>query len=149
VLKEYVVPMSAQNPPLTRTITGFFQELGAEIEEYSAEQVVVALNIEARHMNIASNLHGGVIASLMDVAMGQAATYSPKDEERYLAMTLSLNVNFCAPAKAGSRVRAVARRRSGGHKISMVACDLHDEQGQLLAFGEGVFKRGVLWADLP
>ena len=49
----------------------------------------------------------------------------------------------------GSRVRAVARCRSKGHKIFMATCDLLDQDDRLLAFGEGVFKRGALRRELP
>ena len=31
----------------------------------------------------------------------------------------------------------------------MASCDLLDEQDRLIAFGEGVFKRGALRRELP
>lgn len=89
------------------------------------------------------------MATLMDAAMGLCGTYSPTAEDRQVAITLSMNVNFTSPAVAGQRVRAVARCRSKGHKIFMATCDLLDEQGKLIAFGEGVFKRGALRRELP
>lgn len=141
--------MSAHREEIASTVTGFFHDLGAELEEYSPTQVVVALQLQERHMNNASNLHGGVMASLMDVAMGLCGTYSPTREDRQVAITLSMNVNFSAPAGAGSRVRAVARCRSSGHKVFMASCDLLDQDDRLLAFGEGVFKRGALRRELP
>lgn len=141
--------MSVHRHEIASTVTGFFHDLGAELDEYSAEQVVVALDLQERHMNNASNLHGGVMASLMDAAMGLCGTYSPTPEDRQVAITLSMNVNFSAPAAAGSRVRAVARCRSSGHKVFMASCDLLDQDGRLLAFGEGVFKRGALRRELP
>lgn len=141
--------MSAHRHEIASTVTGFFHDLGAELEDYSPEQVVVALDLLERHMNNASNLHGGVMASLMDAAMGLCGTYSATQEDRQVAITLSMNVNFSAPAAAGNRVRAVARCRSSGHKVFMASCDLLDQNDRLLAFGEGVFKRGALRRELP
>ena len=139
----------ARREQIQSTVTGFFQDLGAQLQTYSAEEVVVTLELQPRHMNNASQLHGGVMATLMDAAMGLCGTYSPTPEERQVAITLSMNVNFSAPASAGSRVRAVARCRSKGHKIFMATCDLLDQDDRLLAFGEGVFKRGALRRELP
>lgn len=131
------------------TVTGFFQDLGAHLLEYSAEQVVVGLELLPRHMNNASQMHGGVMATLMDAAMGLCGTYSADPETRKVAITLSMNVNFSAPATAGSQVRAVARCRTNGFKIFMASCDLLDQDDRLIAFGEGVFKRGALRSELP
>ena len=134
---------------IARTVTGFFQELGAELEEYSQGRAVVALTLTQKHMNNASNLHGGVTASLLDIAMGLCGTWAESPDERRVAITLSLNTNFSATAQAGSRVRAAATCRSGGHKVFMASCDLLDQDDKLLGFGDGVFKKGAYRKDLP
>ena len=131
------------------SITGFFQDLGCRLTEYGPERVVIELLLQPRHLNNASNLHGGVSATLLDVAMGLCGTWTEQADQRRVATTLSMNVNFSAPAPAGSRIRAVARCRSSGHKVFMASCDLLDEKDQLLAFGEGVYKRGKLRSELP
>lgn len=138
-----------QNLAVQRTVTGFFQELGGELLEYSANRAVVGLTLEKRHLNNASNLHGGITASLLDIAMGLCGTYAENPDERRVAITLSMNVNFSATADEGARVRAVATCRKNGHKIFMASCDLLDDDDNLLAFGEGVFKKGALRRDLP
>ena len=138
-----------QNLAVQRTVTGFFQELGGELLEYSDNRAVVGLTLEKRHLNNASNLHGGISASLLDIAMGLCGTYAANPEERRVAITLSMNVNFSATADEGAQVRAVATCRKAGHKIFMASCDLLDENDNLLAFGEGVFKKGALRRDLP
>lgn len=130
-------------------MTGFFQDLGCELIAYGADQATIALTLQPRHLNNASNMHGGVMATLMDVAMGLCGTWEANPAQRRVATTLSMSLNFSAPAAAGSRVRAVARCRSGGHKVFMASCDLLDEDDRLVAFGEGVFKRGALRSELP
>jgi len=134
---------------IARTVTGFFQELGAELEEYSEGRAVVALTLTEKHLNNASNLHGGVTASLLDIAMGLCGTWAASPEERRVAITLSLNTNFSSTATLGARVRAVASCRSAGHKVFMASCDLLDQNDKLIGFGEGVFKKGAYRKDLP
>lgn len=138
-----------QNLTVQRTVTGFFQELGGEVLEYGPDRAVIALTLEARHLNNASNLHGGVTASLMDIAMGLCGTYAEDAQDRRVAITLSMNVNFTAVAGLGDRVRAVATCRKAGYKIFMASCDLLDENDRLLGFADGVFKQGALRRDLP
>lgn len=138
-----------QRQAVERSVTGFFQDLGVELVEYGKDRAVVALTLTQKHMNNASNLHGGVTASLLDIAMGLCGTWAPTAEERRVAITLSLNVNFSATAPVGTRVRAVATCRSAGHKVFMASCDLLDENDKLIGFGEGVFKKGAFRKDLP
>ena len=138
-----------QRQAVERSVTGFFQDLGCELTEYSQGRAVVALRLTPKHMNNASNLHGGVTASLLDIAMGLCGTWAEHSDERRVAITLSLNVNFSATAPVGTLVRAVATCRSAGHKVFMASCDLLDEQDRLIGFGEGVFKKGAFRKDLP
>ena len=107
-----------QRQAVERSVTGFFQDLGAELVEYSEGRAVVALTLTERHMNNASNLHGGVTASLLDIAMGLCGTWAPTSGERRVAITLSMNVNFSATAPVGTRVRGVATCGSAGHSKS-------------------------------
>ncbi|GAB6390116.1 PaaI family thioesterase [Stutzerimonas marianensis] len=131
------------------SVTGFFQEVGCELLAYGADHATVGLNLTAQHLNNASTLHGGVMATLMDVAMGLCGTWEADPAQRRVAITLSMSLNFSAPARVGSHVRAVARCRSSGNKVFMAGCDLLDQDDRLIAFGEGVFKRGALRTELP
>ena len=139
----------AQLQQVHASVTGFFQDVGCELLAYGPEHATLALDLLRRHLNNASNMHGGVMATLMDVAMGLSGTWEADPADRRVAMTLSMNINFSQPAAAGSRIRALARCRSAGQKVFMASCDLLDEQDRLSAFGEGVFKRGARRRELP
>ncbi|QGZ29554.1 PaaI family thioesterase [Stutzerimonas stutzeri] len=139
----------AQLQQVHASVTGFFQDIGCELLAYGPDHATLALGLLPRHLNNASNMHGGVMATLMDVAMGLCGTWEADPADRRVALTLSMTINFSAPAAAGSRIRAVARCRSGGHKVFMASCDLLDEENRLIAFGEGVFKRGARRCELP
>ena len=58
-------------------------------------------------------------------------------------------INDSQPAAGVSRFRELERCRSAGQKVFMASCDLLDEQDRLIAFGEGVFKRGARRRELP
>lgn len=139
----------AQLQQVHASVTGFFQDVGCKLLAYGPEHATLALDLLPRHLNNASNMHGGVMATLMDVAMGLSGTWEADPANRRVAMTLSMNINFSQPAAAGSRIRALARCRSAGQKVFMASCDLLDEQDRLIAFGEGVFKRGARRRELP
>ncbi|MCU1768906.1 PaaI family thioesterase [Pseudomonas protegens] len=126
--------------------SGFAAHLGLNLREYQQAQTVIAVTVQPHHLNQAGNLHGGVIASLADTAMGMSGTWHADPAQWRLALTLSLNINYMAAIPPATEVRAVARLRGGGAKIFMASCDLLDAQDCLLASAEGVFKRGRLRA---
>ena len=98
----------AQLQQVHASVTGFFQDVGCELLAYGPEHATLALDLLRRHLNNASNMHGGVMATLMDVAMGLSGTWEADPADRRVAMTLSMNINFSQPAAAGSRIRALA-----------------------------------------
>ncbi|MBX9410295.1 MULTISPECIES: PaaI family thioesterase [Pseudomonas] len=142
--------MTALSPAirLEGNCSNFSAHLGLEVLEYSQARTIIALQIRPEHLNHAGNLHGGVIASIADTAMSLCGTWHADPDQRRLAVTLSLNLNYMAPAPAGSRVRMVARVRGGGKKIFMAACDLLNAEDELLASADGVFKRNQLRLEI-
>src|SRR5690554_8151144 len=105
------------------SVTGFFQELGGELLEFEPDRAVIGLTLEKRDLNNAGNLRGGVVASVLDVAMGLCGTWAADPQDRRLAITLSMVVNFSAPAGGGERVRAVASCRKQGREILRAGWD--------------------------
>ena len=127
----------------------FQHYVGITVLQLGGGKSVLQLELEKHHFNLYGIPHGGVHATLLDIAMGLCGTWAESPDERRVAITLSLNTNFSATAQAGSRVRAVATCRSGGHKVFMASCDLLDQDDKLLGFGDGVFKKGAYRKDLP
>ncbi|KAF0863421.1 PaaI family thioesterase [Pseudomonas sp. LD120] len=134
-------------PMLQGLFSGFAAQLGLSLREYQQSQTVIAITVAPHHLNQAGNLHGGVIASIADTAMGMSGTWHSDPAQWRLALTLSLNINYMASTPPDTEVRAVARTRGGGAKIFMASCDLLDADDRLLASAEGVFKRGRLRND--
>tara|TARA_R110000744_G_scaffold78269_1_gene154284 strand:- start:815 stop:1243 length:429 start_codon:yes stop_codon:yes gene_type:complete len=98
------------------------------------------LDIGAQHGNRHGALHGGIIACILDNAMGYgAAMHSSKDgSDKFL--TISMNTQFIAPAMKG-RVTATGKVTGGGRSLMFLEGELHDEDGRLLATATGVYKK--------
>ena len=80
----------------------FIKELGVEFVSAGEGRSVVALNLEPWHLNSWSVAHGGVIMSLLDVAMAVAG----RSLEAHAGggVTVEMKTSFLQPAKEGSRL---------------------------------------------
>ena len=98
------------------------------------------LDIKPGHLNRNNLLHGGVMAILLDVACGYAASLSFDRGSIAPVLTVSLSMQYIAAA-AGGRVTATGRVSGGGRKICYANGELRDDAGDLIASAAGVFKR--------
>ncbi len=83
--------------------------------------------------------HGGVHAMMLDTVMGFCGCYTGDPDDRQMAMTLSLTVNFMAQAK-GSLMIGEGRVTGGGRKTFFAEGTVQDETGVIMASGTGVFR---------
>lgn len=84
-------------------------------------------------------VHGGVYSVLLDSVMGHAGCYTGDPEQRVMAITLSLNVNFLSRPK-GKVLIAEGWRTGGGKSSFFTEGKIHDETGELIATGTAVFR---------
>ena len=98
------------------------------------------LDLGPQHLNRHGVLHGGIAATLLDVASGFTASLSADSQAGALFLTVALDTQFVAPARSG-RVTATARVTGGGRSLLFVAAELTGEDGTLIAASTGVFKR--------
>ncbi len=116
-----------------------FDALGVRLTGWEPGRAEFTLDIEARHLNFAGRLHGGIIAMLLDVAGGYAAMPSIAADETSLVATISLAINYLAGAPGGS-IRSTGRRTGGGKQIIFATCELYAQDGALLATAQGSFR---------
>lgn len=116
----------------------FIQELGVEFISGGIGKAEVALDLEPWHLNSWSVAHGGVIMSLLDVAMAVAGRSLFPDAGG--GVTVEMKTSFLQPGKAGARLTATGH---AFHRSSTMAfCDgeVRDEQNKLIAKSLGTFK---------
>ena len=95
----------------------FAARIGATFEHAAPGTVELGLPFDADLTQQHGFLHGGVLATGLDVACGYAAaTLMPADSG---VLTVEFKVNFLAPARGG-RFRFVARVRRAGRTVTFV-----------------------------
>jgi|SRR5882724_5694886 len=116
----------------------FIRDLGIEFVSIENGRAVVALDLAPRHLNSWSVAHGGVLMTLLDVAM--AAAGRSLDPAAGGGVTLEMKTSFLQPANAGTRLIASAH---AFHRTSTMAfCDgeVRDAGERLIAKSMGTFK---------
>ncbi|MCP1168191.1 PaaI family thioesterase [Limimaricola litoreus] len=98
------------------------------------------LTVTADHTNRHGMLHGGIVATILDNAMGATGSLSRDPEGRYPFLTISLNTQYLAPAREGEALMAVGRITGGGRKLLFIKGELHGPGDRLVATATGVFK---------
>ena len=98
------------------------------------------LDIQPQHLNRNNLLHGGFTAMLLDIACGYAASLHYDPDNLALVLTVSLSMQYIAPARGG-RVTATGRVSGGGRSLCYASGELRDSDGLLIATATGVFKR--------
>lgn len=76
--------------------TGYAERLGARVEKTGQGRALVRFEATEEHLNAAGTLHGGVLATLVDTAMGAAVRSATDDGD--VPATSQLTVPTCAPA---------------------------------------------------
>ncbi|KEF29977.1 MAG: PaaI family thioesterase [Gammaproteobacteria bacterium] len=120
-------------------LPGFHNLLGYRQVSWEQDEAVIQLELEPRHLNLGGVIHGGVLTSLLDIALAQAGTHCPYPGRMRKAITLSLTTTFTGQCSEGT-IRVTARKRAGGTRIFNSTGEVHDDKGNLLAIGEGTFR---------
>lgn len=119
--------------------SGFQGLLGYRLTDWQDGYAELSLDVDHRHMNRAGVVHGGVLTTLIDTACGFAATWSPVEGQVRRVVTLSLTTSFTGQAHHGT-LRSVARLKGGGTKVVFCSAEVLDQDGRLVAMGEGTFR---------
>jgi uncharacterized protein (TIGR00369 family) len=94
--------------------------------------VVVTVTPGEQHCNLIGVVHGGLVATLADTAMGLAFQSCAEQGER--CTTMNLNVTLIAAVRAGGEpVRAEGRVLHRGRRTLAAQATVADASGRLLA----------------
>jgi uncharacterized protein (TIGR00369 family) len=104
--------------------------VGFQVLQAEAGQSRVELEAGPQHANPMGTLHGGILCDVADAAMGLAHASLLAEGETFT--TLELKINFLRPYWNG-RLRALGRVVRPGRTISLVECDVLDDQERLVA----------------
>lgn len=112
--------------------------LRAAAEEDGAARIVLTASEE--HLNPAGTVHGGAIATLIDVVMGRAVATLFEGDER--PVTIEMKVNYLEAGAPGDLV-AEARVSRRGRRFTVVHGDVTQAAtGETVAEAMGTYTRG-------
>lgn len=99
------------------------------LEHIEKGKAVISLEVKKDMTNPYGNIHGGMMALVMDEVIGWAVVSLDTDSHY---TSLNLNVDFLYAIKQGERLRAVSEVIRAGKKIIHVECKVYDMQERLL-----------------
>lgn len=103
----------------------------------------VTMTVGPAHTNRHGMMHGGLIATVLDTAMGATASWLRGDGGAIPFSTITMTVNFIAPMPLGL-ITATGRLMGGGFKTVFVQAEAFSDTGILIAQATGTFKRAPL-----
>ena len=126
--------------PLTafRNDIPFVKDLGIEFISAENGHAVLALDLTPRHLNSWNVAHGGVLMTLLDVAM--AAAGRTLDPAAGGGVTVEMKTNFLQPANAGTRLLASGHAYHRSSAMAFCDGEVRDTEERLIAKAMGTFK---------
>jgi uncharacterized protein (TIGR00369 family) len=146
---------------LTQEITAYFHEripfntlLGIEVVEASAQKVILRLPMKPELVGNTHHriLHGGVTATLLDVAGGLAAMINTIEKltETDTALvrkrlqhvgTIDMRVDYLLPG-LGREFQATAEVLRHGHRVAVTRMEMRSDRNRVIALGTATYMVG-------
>lgn len=82
--------------------------------------LVLGLRTESKHCNARGNVHGGILATFADVALGYAVASSSTPPGN--AVTVNLTLDFAGSAKIGDWLESRVDIQKHGSRLSFANC---------------------------
>jgi len=111
----------------------FRDQLGLRVTERSSGRAVVDVDPSPSLLNRHGTVHGGVLATLVDVAMAEAVVSEADGDAG--PVTVHMSLAYLEPAQPGP-LTAVASVRKRGRRVTIVDAEvLQDGEAVLVAVG--------------
>jgi uncharacterized protein (TIGR00369 family) len=118
----------------------FVEELGLELHRCENGHAEVQVDLETAHLNSWEVAHGGVLMTMLDVAMAHAARslHAKEPGQGPGLVTVEMKTSFMRPAEGRLVAKAALLHRS----TTMAFCEgsVFDEDHHLCAHATGTFK---------
>jgi uncharacterized protein (TIGR00369 family) len=124
----------------------FVEELGLELHAFGAGQAEIQLDLAHAHLNSFAVAHGGVVMTMLDVAMAHAARsvdVQPGTDPREAkgvpgVVTIEMKTSFMRPGQG--RLRATAQLLHRTSTMAFCEGSVFDAKGQRCAHATATFK---------
>jgi len=105
--------------------------------------LVLGLRVEKKHCNMRGTLHGGILATLADIALGYTIAFSTKPPTGLV--TANLTLDFAGTAKIGDWLEARVDVQKKGSRLAFANCYLSVGESRIVR-ASAVF---VVAGELP
>lgn len=116
----------------------FLENAGPLLKREGGGEPVFGLRAEERHANRGGAVMGGMLATFADYALGRAIEADADDD--HTRATVSLTVDYLAPAKPGDWIESRASVDRVGGALAFADCSLTVE-GKEVVRARAVFAR--------
>lgn len=110
-------------------VAPFVNHVGIVAQAMEGDVAVSVVQLEPYHLNRIESAHGGLIATLLDNAMVNAARAVSGQDARLA--TIEMKINFMRAGKGS--LRCIARCRHSTAKLAFCDAEVHDASGKLVA----------------
>ena len=114
----------------------FVEHLGLQLLEKGDGRALIRLEPRPEHLNSWNGVHGGVLMTLLDVALSSAAR--SLDPACIGATTVEMKTNFLSAATGPILAEGFAQR--AGRSLIFAEGEVSDPAGTVLAKASGTFK---------
>jgi uncharacterized protein (TIGR00369 family) len=116
----------------------FARRIGLELVDLAADRAELRLPFDEGNVTVADMVHGGAIATLLDVAVTAAAFCAPEALEATSGATINLTVNYVRAGRGDLVAVGRAVRRAGG----LCFCDAEatDAEGRTVATAIATYR---------
>ena len=104
--------------------------LGIDKAFVSDDSFAVVMNVEDVHLNMQGTVHGGILYTLCDQAVGAYVAY-----KKMKGVGMDGTIHYYRPAKKGDILTATAYERKSGKKVGVYFVELKNQDNKLLADG--------------
>lgn len=112
------------------------QAFGLKGEAIGNDRARIRMPYQQQFTNSRGDMHGGAIATLLDVGLSAAAR--AHDPTRFGVVTVDLTIHYIAPCAGDVICTAVCEKR--GRSLSFVRGEIYNDAGDLLGMASGTFK---------
>lgn len=109
------VPLSRSSP--------FADLLGPIFQKVRGRELIFGIRAEQKHCNLRGQVHGGVLGTLADIAMGYSTAFST--EPPTPMVTVNLGIDYVGKADQGDWIEIHTDVQKVGRSLAFANCHFH------------------------
>lgn len=117
--------------------TTFDRHLGVKTVSIKKGFCKIKLDLKQNLLNEGDIVHGGVLATLCDIALAGAITHAMKKDE--WCVTAQLNIEYLYPAFPGESLFAYGKLVKKGNTLAFVEGGIETKSKKLIARAQGIW----------